>query len=71
MAKPRLTADELRMFKEIGRQYPRAFEVLTEWRMSELEKLPMATGSITPVGVLQGRAQVLTEMQELFDPRNP
>ena len=67
MAAPRLTPEEVRLFKDVARQYPKMVEILTAWRTKELEILPDAIN--TNVGVLQGRVQVLTEVQKLFDPR--
>jgi len=50
----------LHSFRTIARQYPEFVEYLSEWRLEELEQLPYAKDNL---GVLQGRAQTLKELQ--------
>ena len=59
----RLSAEELKIFQSVARQYPEFVEVLNRWREEELEVLPFAT---TQLDVLRGRVQALTELQGHF-----
>jgi hypothetical protein len=54
------SAEQLHTLRTIARQYPDFIQYLTDWRRKEMEQLPYARENL---GVLQGRAQLLTEMQ--------
>lgn len=71
MAAPRLDAKQLQMLQNVTRQFPEFYELLSTWRSTELETLPFAVGSVVNLNVLQGRVQVLTEMQKLLASGNP
>lgn len=59
-----LTDQQRQMCANIGRQYPEFRELLTAWRLRELENMAQATPEI--FGTLKGRVQLLTEMQQKF-----
>ena len=54
--------EERDLMRNLGRQYPRFVEILSRWRKREMNQLPKAISG--NVGVLQGRAQVLTEITQ-------
>lgn len=60
----RLTPEEQQELIMVARHNPGFVRLVERWRMAELEALPAATGPAVNVGVLQGRTQVLTELQD-------
>ena len=63
----RLSAEELKVFQNVTRQFPQLLEILNRWREEELEKIPYATE--TNLDVMRGRVQALTEMKRHLEPR--
>jgi hypothetical protein len=61
--------DERKLFVTIGRQYPELLRIIERLELAELRKLPVATNKEQNVGVLQGRSQMLTDIQQLFNGR--
>lgn len=56
----RLSKEEHKLLADVGRQYPKFVEILSRWRIEELERLPYSQKEI--VDVQRGRVQALTEL---------
>lgn len=63
----KISREERELCIQIGRQYPSFKTFIERWWMEELVVLPAAVSQ--NVGVLQGRAQVLTEMKDYLQDR--
>jgi hypothetical protein len=53
----------VRAFAGVAKQYPDVLEFVRDWKLHELEALPMATQNSA---VAQGRCQVLGELYKLL-----
>lgn len=62
----RPSEEQLHNLQAMARQYPEFLQYLTDWRRKEMEQLLHARENL---GVLQGRAQLLTEMQRILTGR--
>ena len=58
----KMSPEEREVAFNVGRQYPRFVEFLSNWRTSELERLPY--GSSENMDVLRGRIQSLNELHK-------
>lgn len=63
----RLSPDELKLVKDVGRQFPRFVEILDRWKAQELEALIFATSTVSDT--MRGRVQSLAELQKAIKDR--
>lgn len=56
--------EQHRQIAHVAKAQPGLLEWLKEWRMQELERLPMALGN---TAIAQGRCQVLSELVKLIE----
>lgn len=61
----RPTPDELESIAKVAKAHVRFVEFIQRWRITELERLPTA---MTGVERMQGRCQVLRELNDFLQP---
>lgn len=59
-----LSADDAKLLKQIGKQYPQLVDLLGSVRAAELES--MATSTQEHFSTYKGRVQCLTELRQLI-----
>jgi len=61
-----LNAEEAKMLKQIGSNYPEVLNLLVKLRSDELEEMSQSSDEF--FRVYKGRTQILTELRQAFRP---